>query len=166
MGVLLIIIIDTMFHGRNNISKLDSRVYLFLFLALFLHSIPTGIALGFELQNEGNSALLNAVIIHHIPEGIILMTSVMALEKNIFTFLFLASIISLSVGAAMLIGIKTNFDSLKLHTIFTGAAIGTIGYVTIYEILWKSLRKLPKYKVVLYVLLGTISILSILLLAS
>lgn len=165
IGILLIILIDTMFH-KQNIAKLQSRVYIFLILALFLHSIPTGIALGFDLNEGGNSALLNAILIHHIPEGIILMTTVTAIEKTVITFLGLAFILSLSVGLNVLIGVSSEIESLKIHTVFTGTAIGTIGYVTLYEIIWKSIKVLPKGKVVLFVCLGIISVLFIIGLAS
>lgn len=161
-GILFIIITDRYFHHNQKISKANAKSLIILFLGLFLHSIPTGIALGLDLQDGGESSLLKAVLIHHFPEGMILMSSVMASEKSNKTFLHLALLISLSVGLTVGLGMNSSIDFMKIHTIFTGMAIGTIGYVAIYEMIWKAMRKLSKRKVVFYLLLGIVSIKAIL----
>jgi zinc transporter, ZIP family len=129
-----------------------------LFLALLFHSIPSGIALGIDFQGEHfqDSVLLGAILIHHIPEGMVMMVSVIYSKMKVSTFWIFCLVLSLAVGINTFLGIKLDIQSIKLRTIFMGIAVGTLGYVTIFELLWKGLKSHLTLKMFMAALLGIV----------
>jgi ZIP family zinc transporter len=129
-----------------------------LFMALLIHSIPTGFALGMDFHHSHlqDYTLLTAIIIHQIPEGMVLMVSVMYARIRVKTFWLLCLLLSLSIGLNTFFGLIVDVPSIKLRTILIGAAIGTLGYVTFHEILWKGLKKQVSVKMIVVALLGVV----------
>lgn len=155
-GIILVFLIDRVVHRYKHNSKVGVFSFILLIFALYLHSVPTGIALGLNMGDGylPNSLFATAIILHHIPEGVIIMA---AMIHHQIKPVFLGSIcfvLSLIVGLNFFIGLSISIDSLKLYTIITGAAIGTLCYVTFYEILWKSFQSQPKIKVLLTVVIA------------
>jgi zinc transporter, ZIP family len=62
------------------------------------------------------------------------------------------------IGLNIFMGLNMRWDSIKWNTVMMGMTIGTMGYVTFYELLWKKSKSLPKGKVAFVVLLGMIGI--------
>ena len=52
LGVILMLLVDNTLHEVNDANFEKPDIFLLLFIALLLHSIPTGIALGMSYQNE------------------------------------------------------------------------------------------------------------------
>lgn len=158
LGIFFMLIMDRFLHNSKHTQIDHSETFMLLFLALLFHSIPAGIALGINFQDDHfqDSALLGAILMHHIPEGMVMMVSVMYFKMKLKTFWMFCFLLSLAVGLNTYIGITLDFESLKLRTMFMGVAIGTLGYVTIYEILWKGFKKHLTMKMIIAALLGTI----------
>ncbi|AND42920.1 MAG: ZIP family metal transporter [Bacillota bacterium] len=160
LGVFSMIAMEGLIHKTKNRFKRDSGMFLLLFTALFLHSIPTGLAFGMNVQQQvvNPSILLAAVFLHHIPEGVILMGTLIYTEMNLFIFGVFCFILSLAVSLNALGGLEWQSPSEKFTTILNGTAIGTLSYVTIYEVLWKHSFHLSKIKVLSITLLGALLI--------
>lgn len=138
-GIFFMIIMDHILHKVKGVRIEKPQMYIFLFIALFIHSIPTGLALGMSFQDQQfqDSALFSAILIHHFPEGMVIMASVMISNANSKIFWVFSLLLSFAVGTASYLGITITSESIKVQTLFLGAALGTLSYVTLYEILWK-----------------------------
>jgi zinc transporter, ZIP family len=158
LGIFFMLIMDRFLHNSSHPQIEHPDTFMLLFLALLFHSIPSGIALGINFQDDHfqDPTLLGAILIHHIPEGMVMMVSVLYSKMKLKTFWMFCLLISLAVGINTYIGITLDFQSLKLRTMFMGVAIGTLGYVTFYEILWKGLKKHLTMRMMIAALLGTI----------
>jgi zinc transporter, ZIP family len=154
------VFIDRLVHNTKHRFKGEIGSFLLLFIALFIHSIPTGVVLGVNLKEQGlnQSLLFAAILLHHIPEGVMMMAVILSSKINIKIFLFFCLILSLAVGINTFWGLELKNQSIKFHTLLTGIAIGTLSYVTFYEILWKHSLALPRIRVVITIMLGVILI--------
>lgn len=156
LGILLMLSMEVFLHKHSQIHNVSQDTLFLLMIALIVHSIPTGIIFGISIQGGKliNEGLLAAFILHHVPEGMIIMSLIPKFKKNNSLFAIMCCILSCVIGLNILIGINMSFQSIKWNTIMMGMTIGTLGYVTIYELLWKKSKNLPKGKVALVVLLG------------
>lgn len=139
LGLLAMMTIENVFHKeRKNRNYIHGII--FLFVAVAIHNIPTGFALGSNLIDNSitGSPLLMALFLHQIPEGITLMVSSMLAGSNSLTFPLIAAVLAFLLGISVIVGISTSNLSQQFNTILMGSAVGTLGYVTIHEILWKT----------------------------
>jgi zinc transporter, ZIP family len=158
LGIFFMVLIDKYTHKAKHLHVEHFDTLAMLFVALLFHSIPTGIALGMNVENSHfqDPALLSAILIHQIPEGMVLMVSVLYARIKVKTFWLLCLLLSLSIGINTFLGITLEVHSIKLRTLFMGAAIGTLGYVTFHEILWKGIKKQLTMKMTLVAILGVV----------
>lgn len=158
LGIFFMLLMDRFIHNSKHDQIQHPEIFMLLFLALLFHSIPTGIALGINFDGDHfeDSTLLGAILVHHIPEGMVMMVSVMYSNLKLKTFWLFCLLLSLAVGMNTYLGITLDFQSIKLRTMFMGIAIGTLGYVTFYEILWKGLKEHFTIKMFITAMLGII----------
>jgi zinc transporter, ZIP family len=158
LGIFFMLLMDRFIHNSSDNHIEHSETLMLLFLALLFHSIPSGLALGIDFQGEHfqDSVLLGAILIHHIPEGMVMMVSVIYSKMKVSTFWIFCLVLSLAVGINTFLGITLDIQSIKLRTIFMGIAVGTLGYVTIYELLWKGLKSHLTLKMFMAALLGIV----------
>ncbi|WP_191567612.1 ZIP family metal transporter [Metabacillus idriensis] len=143
LGILIMIIADHFLH-HNDIpvhSKVGNETFFFISLALIIHSIPTGIALGLSFDNGNSSSLLLAVLIHQVPEGAALMAAALSSQLSFNIFLFISLLIAGIFAANTFLGLTFQIKSIKIDTLVLGTAVGTLAYVSFYEILFKELKK-------------------------
>lgn len=160
IGIFIMITMEVFLHNKSYLHQGDQETLYLLFIALIIHSIPTGVTFGISLQQGQliNFGLLAAFILHHIPEGMILMSLIPITKMKNRLFTIFCSTLSIVIGLNILMGLNMRWDSLKWNTVMMGMTIGTMGYVTFYELLWKKSKNLPKGKVAFVVLLGMIGI--------
>ncbi|MGG1677809.1 ZIP family metal transporter [Neobacillus sp. NRS-1170] len=159
IGIFIMFMMEIFLH-RNTFQTRHTDTIFLLLVALLIHSIPTGISFGMSLQPGQimNYGLLIAFILHNVPEGMVIMASMPLIKKKNKLFVTFCSMLSIVIGLNILMGMNMRVDSIKWSTIIMGMTIGTIGYVTFYELLWKKSKYLPKAKVALAVVLGIVSI--------
>lgn len=159
-GLLLMYILDTYFHSsaENRGQPQASQAFLFLSLAICIHNIPTGIAIGSSVSaNEAAAAsLLLAVIFHHIPEGLALVIPFSFTRFKLSAFICTIFLLSFVLGAGTFIGSSIPFRTNHLQGIIMGSAIGTISYVALHEMLWKAMQKVRFFPFISYTLAGMI----------
>ncbi|SFA80667.1 MULTISPECIES: hypothetical protein [unclassified Bacillus (in: firmicutes)] len=160
IGVFIMLSMEWVLHKSSHFHTLSQDALYLLMVALIIHSFPTGIMFGMSLQKGAliNGGLLLAFIIHHVPEGMIIMSLVPMTKRKNRLFILLCSTLSIVIGLNIYMGLHISFDSMKWNTIMMGTTIGTLGYVTIYEMLWKKSKNLSKGKVALIVLTGMMGI--------
>ena len=158
IGVFIMITMEFFLHNKSQLHHGNHDTLYLLLIALIIHSIPTGVSFGLSLQNLNNLGLFATFVFHHIPEGMIIMSSIPSIKRKNSLFAFYCIILSIVIVTNIFIGKNIRMDSIKWNTVMMGMTLGTMGYVTFYELLWKKSKHLPKRKVALIVILEMIGI--------
>lgn len=158
-GYVLMIFIESSLHKRIH-SVHETFLPFFLFIAIVLHNIPSGLNLGMNLGYDSfpTKSYLTAFILHQVPEGVALIVSLSAAKVNHWVFVLITMLLAGTLGLSILAGNDIKMESVKFNALLTGAAIGTFCYVTINEILLKAFRKLTFLHFVSALLLGLLCI--------
>jgi len=136
-------------HAKKN---LYIRTGILLMLSFAVHNLPIGITLGANQQPDLAKALLQTLLFHSIPEGIILFIPLILAGFNIFTVLIISLLVSVPVAIGVFIG---NFlVHPLLNTLFMSFAMGMIFIVTISEILYPALHKSSVFKILCGTFIG------------
>ncbi len=85
---------------------------------------------------------LIAIVVHHIPEGLALIIPFLFTKHKYISFLLTTLLLSLILGTGTVFGILMEGKALHLQGLIMGSAIGSLGYVTIHEMLWKAKKQL------------------------
>lgn len=146
----------------ENLSKKDSKIALFTFLVLFIHSFPEGIAIGMSFNGTEpvklGTLMSLAIAIHNIPEG--LMITLIMYPRGVSLFkCFIYSVLSslpqpIAAIPSFFIG-NLIWWTIPLGFGFAG---GAMIYLTISEIIPESLEKTNKNIVSFSFIVGIILI--------
>jgi zinc transporter, ZIP family len=160
LGILIMTSVDYYLHNYSRLRHRHQDSFYLLMIALIIHSLPTGISFGMNLHTHHilNYGLFAAFILHHIPEGMIIMTSIPSIKEKNRLFTSFCLLLSIFIGCTIFIGLNVKIDSVKWETVMMGMTLGTLGYVTFYEMLWKKSKSLSKGKVAFVVLMGIVGI--------
>ncbi|WP_153127506.1 ZIP family metal transporter [Peribacillus tepidiphilus] len=158
-GTLLMTVTDTFLHKTFVNSQVKSEhlhSFLFLVFAICIHNLPTGLALGANMESSALhlSPLLTATFLHHIPEGLTLMASIALVGYKYLLFLVSTVFLSLVLGGSFFTGLAIGEQSHKLNTLLMGGAIGTLAFVTVHELLLKYKKRMNNREFLLYGVLG------------
>ena len=113
---------------------------LFLALIIAILHFPLGVLLGASEQKEFSLPLLKAIIIHNIPEGMILFTPLFMVGFRFRKMLLLTIIVSVPVAFGALIGGMMGIQNDFIWSFLMSLAIGLIYMVTIKEVLPESIK--------------------------
>ncbi|MGG3523955.1 ZIP family metal transporter [Bacillus pseudomycoides] len=146
IGLLIMSLLDNYCH-HPIIHKKDQQAwqtFLFLSFAIFIHNMPSGFALGAAFTNHNETAIpfLFAIVIHHIPEGLALIIPFLFTQHKYLSFLLTILLLSIILGTGTIFGVMMNGKAIHLQGMIMGSAIGSLGYVTIHEMLWKAKKHL------------------------
>ncbi|GAA3333463.1 hypothetical protein GCM10020331_097590 [Ectobacillus funiculus] len=95
-----------------------------------------------------------AAVIHHIPEGLALAIPFLFTRFHIVYFLLTITLLSLVLGVGTVLGSVLRSDHIHLNGVLMGLAIGTLGYVTVNEMLLKAQKKMSVFSFFFYWLVG------------
>lgn len=140
---LLHIVIYKNSVSTNGLNKqnYNKRLGFFLALIISIHNIPMGIVLGAGDKTEFSMALLQALILHNVPEGMILFTPLFIAGFSAFMLLLISVIVAVPVGIGAFIGELIGMQNKPLWAFLISLTVGTIYMVTIKEILTESIRQ-------------------------
>lgn len=157
IGFLSLLTVEAFTHQKGPSS---SWTILFLVFAIGLHTLPTGWAFGSGIQvgTGVSSSLLMAIVLHHIPEGMALTFLMIKEELNLVIFIVTSAILSLVLGFGTWTGLHMDGTFSKLNALLMGGAIGSMGYVACYEMLWKTKKALPIHQFLFFSLAGMLVI--------
>lgn len=158
LGMIGMLILDKALHhyGNKKIKENSMQSIIFLLVAISLHNIPTGFAIGSSLTSESSfsSSLIVGMILHHVPEGIALFISVVISNLNFLSFMFMALLLSIILGGSILLGQGFSLHSHKASTMVMGGAIGTFSFIALFEILLRGYKKVSMVEFVTFLALG------------
>ena len=135
-------------------KKMHIHTGLLLMVSFSIHNLPMGIILGSSQKSDLTIALLQTLLFHSIPEGIILFTPLLLAGTNLIMGLFISVIISIPVSLGVFLGGFLGFSHPILITILFSFTIGIIFMVTVSEILYPALIKSSLFKVSFFTLIG------------
>ncbi|MBY0599286.1 ZIP family metal transporter [Bacillus bingmayongensis] len=158
LGILIMSLLDNYCH-HPMIHKKDQQAwqtFLFLSFAIFIHNMPSGFALGTAFTNHNETAIpfLFAIVIHHIPEGLALIIPFLFTQHKYLSFLLTILLLSIILGTGTLFGIMMNGKAIHLQGLIMGSAIGSLGYVTMHEMLWKAKKHLSPFPFLTWAISG------------
>ncbi|MDR0138694.1 ZIP family metal transporter [Metabacillus idriensis] len=158
IGIIMMLFVKRFFH-QDHIwsSKITKSTFFFLFISLLIHSLPTGMALGLNIEGDHSFSLLFAILIHQVPEGAALMGAAMSSKLEFEIFVLFSVLIAAIFAATTYAAMNIHIHSIKLDTLFMGMAIGTLAYVAFIEILYKGLKEITLQSLII-ILLGVFMI--------
>lgn len=159
IGMLVFELLDKKVNNYSDkksstIKKGYIRTGILLIVSFSLHNIPLGIMLGASKKTELTTTLLQTLLFHSIPEGIILFTPLILAGINTFVGLIIAFIVSVPVPLGILTGDFLGLTNQLIHTIMIGFTAGILFFVTVSEILYPTLIKASIVKVIICTLIG------------
>lgn len=161
-GILIMRLMDHYCHHAviHHNNQQTQQTFLFLSFAIFIHNLPSGFALGtaFATHHESTLSFLLAIIIHHIPEGLTLIISFLFTRHQYLSFILIILLLSIILGLSTAFGMIINSKSIHLPGLIMGSAIGSLGYVTVHEMLWKAKKNLSLFSFLSWTFIGCLLI--------
>lgn len=163
MGIVLFKVLHDRLHNYQwikGISKKKAYIHtsILLMLSFSIHNVPIGIILATSQESDVKVALLQTLLFHSIPEGILLFTPLILAGIGLSTGLFISFIISIPVLLGILIGGYLQFDYQSINSTIISVTLGMIFMVTVSEMLYPALSKSSVFKVLFCVLIGLVLI--------
>ncbi|MDX1805417.1 MAG: ZIP family metal transporter [Paenisporosarcina sp.] len=162
-GFLVGVILFNFVHSITNIflgSIKDRRKQsyfhsgILLVLSISFHNLPIGIVLGANQDSTLNQSLLQTIILHNIPEGIIVFTPLFMAGLGLGTWILLTLGIAFPVGIGAYFGKWIGIGNPLVWSFSISLAVGTIYMVTVREVLTESIKNASSIHVFLLALLG------------
>ena len=159
IGVVLFNVLHKKLHTYERTKgttkrKTYVRTGMLLLFSFSIHNLPMGIILGASQQSNFTTALLQALLFHSIPEGIILFTPIILAGVSLFTLFFISLIVSIPIPIGVFIGGYLGVNHQTSIAILISITLGLTLMVTISEIIYPALMKSSIVKVLLSILFG------------
>ncbi|MEZ7171855.1 ZIP family metal transporter [Sporosarcina sp. OR05] len=117
------------------------RSGLFLTIIIMLHNFPMGVVLGASPHDDFSVAFLQAMILHTIPEGMILFTPLLLAGVRSTVLFLLSVLLSIPVGVGAFIGDGIGLQYHLLWALFISVTVGMIYMIAMKEILTESVKR-------------------------
>ncbi|WP_235000444.1 ZIP family metal transporter [Virgibacillus dakarensis] len=111
-----------------------------LALSIAVHNFPVGIALGPTIGTDIGSIMLTTLVLHNIPEGIIIFTPLFLAGFGFLTWIFLTTLITIPIAAGSLLGQFFEIGMPFLLAFMINVAIAVIFMVAIKEIFGEAVK--------------------------
>lgn len=125
-----------------------------LLIGISIHNIPIGISLGAAQDTSLSRSILQIILLHNIPEGMIVFTPLLVAGVRKRTLLIFTMLVSLPVAGGAYVGSKLGMDYPLLWSTFISLSIGMIYMVTVKEILIESIHEATSKQIFILTLLG------------
>ncbi|MCZ2260728.1 ZIP family metal transporter [Sporosarcina sp. G11-34] len=123
-------ILEVQLHKRP-----DLKSGFLLALIISIHNFPIGVILGTSEESDISTSLLQTLILHNIPEGMILFTLLFIAGFRFLPLLLLSFVLAVPVAAGALLGEVIGTQHHLLWAFLLSLTVGTIYMVTMKEIL-------------------------------
>lgn len=138
-GVLLFMFIHSMLETRLH-KRPDLKSGLLLTIIISFHNLPIGLILGTDEESAISTSLLQTLILHNIPEGMILFTLLFIAGFRFLPLLLLSFIVAVPVAVGAIIGEMIGTRNTNLSAFLMSLTVGTIYMVTVKEVLPESVK--------------------------
>ena len=145
---------------QNNWKRFGNRAQLLIFIAMSVHSLPEGVAVGVGYSSEavysnnlGNYIAL-AIAIHNIPEGFAVAVPMRAAGASIWRCFWAAFLTSLPQPIAAVPAAYVSWLFQPIMPILMGFAAGAMIFLVILELIPEALHNSSPIKVAWWFTLG------------
>jgi len=140
LGAVIFKVMHIGVHPNPLDKKKPQNSICFLAVILSFHNFPLGVIFGTMEQSDAGISLLKAIILHNIPEGMILFAPLFLAGSRFFKMLLISFIVSAPVAIGALLGGAFHLNNDFILSFLMSLIVGTIYMVTIKEILPESIR--------------------------
>lgn len=139
--------------SRASWKRFGGRTEILIFLAMTIHSIPEGVAVGVGFASEGvyntniGSYIALAIAIHNIPEGLAVALPMRAAGASILRCFWAAFLTSLPQPLAALPACLASWFFHPLMPALMGFAAGAMIYLILIEIIPEALEQETRTKI-------------------
>lgn len=138
---------------KSNLRRFGNKAQLLIFIAMSVHSIPEGVAVGVGYSSEavyannlGNYIAL-AIAIHNIPEGLAVAVPMRAAGASIWTCFWAAFLTSLPQPIAAVPAAYLSWLFQPIMPILMGFAAGAMVFLVLLELIPEALHDTSPNKV-------------------
>ncbi|WP_210467839.1 ZIP family metal transporter [Sporosarcina sp. 6E9] len=139
VGVLLFRFVHAMLEIHLH-KRPDLKSGFLLTIIISFHNLPIGVILGTSEESALSTSLLQTLILHNIPEGMVLFTLLFIAGFRLLPLLFLSFIVAAPVAVGAIIGEMIGTQNTHLWSFLMSLTVGTIYMVTMKEILPESVK--------------------------
>ncbi len=111
-----------------------------LAFSIAFHNFPVGIALGSTLGTDLGGLMLTTLVLHNIPEGIIVFTPLFLAGFGILTYVYITASITLPIALGTLLGQFFNIGFPSLLAFMINLSIAIIFMVAVKEIFGEAVK--------------------------
>ncbi|QUW23910.1 ZIP family metal transporter [Sporosarcina sp. Marseille-Q4063] len=138
-GVFLFKLIHAMLAVRMY-KRPDLQSGLLLTIIISFHNFPIGVILGANEESDLGTSLLPTLVLHNIPEGMILFTILFIAGFRLLPLLLLSFMVAVPVAIGAIVGEMIGAQNTNVWAFLMSLTVGTIFMVTVKEILPESVK--------------------------
>ncbi|MFJ7827425.1 ZIP family metal transporter [Psychrobacillus sp. NPDC096623] len=124
--------------GQNKSFSIQTGIL--LILSISFHNLPIGIVLGSTRDTSLEYSLLQAILLHNVPEGIIVFTLLYVAGHGIWSWLFFSLIIAAPVGIGAYFGSTLGTGNPLFWSFAISLAAGTIYMIIVKEVIIEAIK--------------------------
>lgn len=138
---------------QSNLKKYGNKAQLLIFIAMSVHSIPEGVAVGVGYSSEAVYAnnlghyIALAIAIHNIPEGLAVAVPMRAAGASIWTCFWAAFLTSLPQPIAAVPAAYLSWLFQPIMPVLMGFAAGAMVFLVLLELIPEALHDTSPRKV-------------------
>ncbi|WP_339215088.1 ZIP family metal transporter [Ornithinibacillus sp. FSL M8-0202] len=145
-GVILYLCIHRVINMITLVTNTQRKVLLLrtgvlLTISIAMHNFPVGLALGAAIGTEIGKPMLLTILLHNIPEGVIIFTPLFLAGYGFFTWLVITAVLTVPVAIGSLLGLFITAEVPFLFAFMINLAISMIFIVAVKEMVWEAMKK-------------------------
>lgn len=111
-----------------------------LTISISIHNFPVGIALGPTIGTDIGDTMLTTLVLHNIPEGIIIFTPLFLAGFGLLTWILFTTVIAIPIALGSLLGRFIDIGMPILLALMINLSIAIIFMVALKEIYWEAVK--------------------------
>jgi len=139
LGLIIIFIVDRLVEKKE--EKAVNKGAILLFLAIAIHNIPEGLAVGLSFSGGINLSMFVSIMIHEVIDGVLTTISLLSLNLDKKRTFIYSCLVALLLLPGILVGIISSLNYSIFTVFMLGITFSCLVYVTSREILPKSIKK-------------------------
>jgi len=127
-----------------------------LILSISFHNLPIGIVLGSTKDTSLDFSMLQAILLHNIPEGIIVFTPLFVAGLGVWSWLFFSLMVAAPVGIGAYFGSTLDIGHPLVLSFSISLAVGTIYMVIVKEVILGAIKDTSQVLLIAIISFGCI----------
>lgn len=159
IGMMSFEFLHNILNYNQSITRKSKKLMYFntgvlLIFSISIHNFPMGIILGTSQDTDFTISVLQTLLFHSIPEGIILFTPLILSGINHVILLMVSLVVSIPITLGVIVGSFIGFEYRIVSASLISFTVGIMLMVTVTEIIYPSLKNSSILNIVLYTLIG------------